>query len=63
MALIIESSASTPNLGSGSDLLLDALLVALAIAAGASFGRLVTRPLRRTLVRAQNSLPLRKLNQ
>lgn len=60
MAVILRNAQNTGQLGSGSELLFDALLIALAIAAGASMGRLITRPLRRTLVKAQNALPIRK---
>lgn len=62
MALIIHTSDTATKIEPGAGLLLNALMVALAIAAGASLGRLVTRPVRRTLVRAQNALPIRKLD-
>lgn len=62
MALIVgTSAASSIEIDSGGSLLLTALLIALAIAAGATLGNLVARPIRRTLVRAQNALPQRKL--
>lgn len=61
MVLIIKIPETSLVVDSSAQLLVDALLVALAIAAGATLGRLVTRPLRRTLIRAQNALPVRKL--
>lgn len=45
----------------GSIALLNAVLIALAIASGASFGIFVGRPMRRTLVRARNAIPRQKL--
>lgn len=60
--LIIGTESSGASLDSGTLILLNALILALAIAAGASFGNLVARPVRRTLIRAKNALPRRKLN-
>lgn len=61
MVLIIGTTGASTSLDSGVLILLNALLLALAIAAGASFGSLVARPVHRTLVHAQNALPRRKL--
>ncbi|MEO6761741.1 MAG: threonine/serine exporter family protein [Candidatus Saccharimonadales bacterium] len=61
MVLIIGNTDTNIQVGSGSSLLLTALLIALAIAAGATLGNLIARPIRRTLVRAQNALPRRNL--
>jgi uncharacterized membrane protein YjjP (DUF1212 family) len=63
MVLIIGTENAGASLDSGTLILLNALLLALAIAAGASFGNLVARPVRRTLIRAQNALPRRKLSE
>jgi len=62
MVLIIGADKAGASLDSGVLILLNALVLALAIAAGASFGNLVARPVRRTLVLAHNALPRRKLN-
>ncbi len=62
MVLIIGADKAGTSLDSGVLILLNALVLALAIAAGASFGNLVARPVRRTLIRAHNALPRRKLN-
>ncbi|HTK39682.1 MAG TPA: threonine/serine exporter family protein [Patescibacteria group bacterium] len=51
------------NPDAGSTLLLNALLIALAIASGASFGTFIGRPMRRTLVRARNALPRQRLHR
>lgn len=45
------------NAPGGDDLLLRAILISVAIAAGASFGVLVGRPTRRSFVLIRNSLP------
>lgn len=54
---IIQDTSMGASIDQGIVMLLNALLIALAIAAGASFGNLVTRPLRHTLVRMRNALP------
>ncbi|MGH7217892.1 MAG: threonine/serine ThrE exporter family protein [Candidatus Microsaccharimonas sp.] len=61
MAVVVGVGGNEASLDSGTLILLNALFLALAIAAGASFGNLIARPLRRTLVRAHNALPRRKL--
>lgn len=63
MVLIIGTDQVGGSINSGTVILLNALILALAIAAGASFGNLIARPLRRTLIRAHNALPRRKLNE
>ena len=45
------------NAPGGQDLLLRAVLISVAIAAGASFGVLIGRPTRRSFVLLRNSLP------
>lgn len=62
MVLILGTNNAGESLDSGVLILLNALVLALAIAAGASFGNLVARPVRRTLIRAHNALPRRKLS-
>lgn len=62
MVIIIGADKAGSSLEFGTLILLNALLLALAIAAGASFGNLVARPVRRTLILAHNALPRRKLN-
>lgn len=61
MIVIIGAEKAGSSVGSGESILLNALILALAIAAGATFGNLVARPVRRTLIRAHNALPQRKL--
>lgn len=62
MVLIIGADKAGAAIDSGILILLNALVLALAIAAGATLGNLIARPVRRTLIRAQNALPRRKLN-
>lgn len=62
MVLIMETDEGAAALDSGVLILLNALILALAIAAGASFGNLIARPVKRTLIRAHNALPRRKLS-
>lgn len=62
MVLILGADQTGAAIDSGTIILLNALVLALAIAAGASFGNLIARPVRRTLIRAHNALPRRKLN-
>ena len=59
---IVEGTAAGST-ESGSAALLNALLIALAIASGASFGIFIGRPMRRTLVRARNAIPRQQLHQ
>lgn len=59
--LIIGADKVGSSVDSGVLILLNALLLALALAAGATFGNLVARPVRRTLILAHNALPRRKL--
>lgn len=54
---VVQDSSTGASLDTGMLMLLNAFLIALAIAAGASFGHLVARPLRHTLVRVRNALP------
>lgn len=54
---IVQDSSVGASLDQGILMLLNALLIALAVAAGATFGNLVARPLRQTLVRVRNALP------
>lgn len=63
MVIIIGGNTAGASLDSGVLILLNALLLALAIAAGASFGNLVARPVRRTFIFAHNALPRRKLSK
>lgn len=59
MEIFVDSSTgAAPE--PGTMMLLNALFVALAIAGGASFGTLLARPVRRTLIRARNRLPRQK---
>lgn len=61
MAVVIGVRGIDASLDSGVLILLNALFLALAIAAGASFGSLVGRPVRKSLIRAHSTLPRRKL--
>lgn len=60
---IVESATLELSLDQGILSVLTATLIALAIGAGASFGNIVARPVRRTLVRARNTLPQRRLHR
>ena len=60
MAVFIDTSTGATS-DSGTATLMTALFIALAIAGGVSFGTLVARPVRRTLIRARNRLPRRRL--
>lgn len=61
MVLVIGTTGSGTSLDSGALILMNALLLALSIAAGATLGNLVARPIHRTLVHAHSSLPRSKL--
>lgn len=56
--LLIGNSENSYNFDQGVVTLLSASLIALAIASGVSLGHLVARPVRRTLVRARNAIPM-----
>ncbi len=57
--LVGNAGSSTP-FSEASLTLFTAVLIALSIASGVSFGHLAARPFRGTLVRARNSLPRKK---
>lgn len=54
---VVEGSSAGGSVDEGVLTLLSAVLIALAIASGASLGTFIGRPVRRTLVRARNALP------
>lgn len=58
---IVNAQTQSWILNEGMSTLFTALLIALAVAAGASFGTIIGRPLRRTFVRYRNRLPRQKL--
>ncbi len=58
---LVGNSSNTISFANGVQTLFSALLIALAIASGVSFGHLIARPVRRTLVKARNALPRREL--
>lgn len=60
---VIQSAPGTPLFDEGLAILLRAVLIALSIAAGASFGNIVGRPMRRKLIQLQNRLPRRRLSK
>lgn len=62
MKLFIDTSAGATVSDAGTSTLMTATMVALSIAGGASFGIFVARPIRRTLIRARNTLPRYKLH-
>lgn len=62
LKLFIDTSAGADVSDAGTATLMTAGLIALSIACGASFGIFVTRPIRRTLIRARNTLPRYKLH-
>lgn len=57
---IVQGTSSSTSLINGLLTLSSAAAIAIAIAAGASFGNMLARPIRRTLVRARNVLPSRQ---
>lgn len=59
---LVGNADSTATFSQASLTLFIAALIALAIASGASLGHLIARPVRRTVVRARNALPRRKLS-
>lgn len=54
---IVENEPGTFLFNQGTSVLFRAFMIAITIAAGASFGNIVGRPMRRRLVRLQNNLP------
>ncbi len=58
----VQNVPGSAEFNDGTTMLLRALLIAVAIAAGASFGNIVGRPVRRKLVQLHNRLPRRRLN-
>lgn len=61
LKLFIDTSAGSVVLEAGTTTLIAATMIALSIAGGASFGIFIARPVRRTLIRARNTLPKYKL--
>lgn len=57
---LVGNSTNSSSFDNGTQTLLTAALIALAIASGVSFGHLVARPVRRSFVRARNALPTRQ---
>lgn len=60
---VVQNSPGSAEFNIGSELLLRAVLIAITIAAGASFGNIVGRPMRRQIIKLQNRLPRRRLNK
>ena len=58
---LVGNSTNSVTFDQGVQTLFTAVLIALAIASGVSFGHLIARPVRRTLVKARNALPRREL--
>lgn len=59
---VAEASVASGDILAGGLTLFNALLTAISVASGASFGVFVARPLRRTLVRARNAIPRQRLH-
>lgn len=59
---VIQSQPGATEFSQGVALLFQAGIVALTIAAGASFGSMIGRPIRTQLIRIKNRLPRRKLH-
>lgn len=59
----VQNVPGSADFNDGTAMLLRALLIAVAIAAGASFGNIAGRPVRRKLVQLHNRLPNRRLNR
>lgn len=60
---VIQNPPGDPLFDQGLAVLLKAFLVALTIAAGASFGNIVGRPMRRKLIQIHNNLPFHRLGR
>lgn len=58
----IAEAQETSNFDTGVTLLMRAILIAVVVAAGATFGNLIGRPARRRLIHFQNRLPRRRLS-
>lgn len=59
----IQNPPGDPLFDQGLAILLRAFLIALTIAAGASFGNIVGRPMRRKLIAMHNKLPIHRLRR
>lgn len=59
---IINKSPSDPGFMLALSVLLQAVMIGFAVAAGATLGNMIGRPLRRRAIRLCNSLPRRKLH-
>lgn len=59
---VAQSTPNTTEFDTGVMLLLRAVLIAVVVAAGATFGNMIGRPARRRLIHYQNRLPRRKLS-
>lgn len=59
----VQHVPGSAGFNDGTTALLQAFLIALSIAAGASFGNIIGRPVRRKLVQFHNRLPNRRLNR
>lgn len=55
---VVQNSPGTAMFDQGLGILLRAFMIAITIAAGASFGNIIGRPMRRRLIKLQNQLPL-----
>lgn len=61
LILVVQNEPGTDAFDGGAGTLLRALLMAVSIAAGASFGNIIGRPTRRRLIRLRNRLPKRRI--
>lgn len=63
LTYIAQSDPSTADFDYGTMLLTRAVLIAVVVAAGATFGNLIGRPAMRRLIYLQNRLPKRRLSR
>ena len=60
---VVEYPPSDPQFMYALAILARAVAIGLAVAAGASFGNMIGRPLRRRAIRLYNRLPRRRLSR
>lgn len=63
LTYIAQAAPNTAEFDNGVTLLLRALLIAVIVAAGATFGNLLGRPARRRLIHIHNRLPRHRLGK
>ena len=59
---ISDNAAGSPEFMAGLAILMRAVAIGIAVAAGATLGNMIGRPLRRRMVALSNKLPKRRLS-